>query len=54
VNSTGSGQLIFPVRLFAARLVATRHERMHDEQMESLGPTDPVSGPMPPAANRTN
>jgi len=42
VNSIGLGQLIFPVRLFAARTVATRRERMSEDEMEALGYTDPL------------
>ena len=42
VNGIGPGQLIFPVRLFAARTVAVRRERMSDEEMEALGYTDPL------------
>ena len=42
VNSIGPGQLIFPVRLFAARTVAARRERMSEEEMEALGYTDPL------------
>ena len=41
-NSIGPGQLIFPVRLFAARAVAARRERMSDEEVEALGYTDPL------------
>ena len=42
VNGIGPGQLIFPVRLFAARTVAARRERMSDQEMEALGYTDPL------------
>ena len=42
VNSIGPGQLIFPVRLFAARTVAARRERMSDEEREALGYTGPL------------
>ena len=42
VNSIGPGQLIFPVRLFAARTVASRRDRMSEEEMEALGYTDPL------------
>jgi integrase len=42
VNSIGPGQLIFPIRLFAARTVAARRERMSDEEMEAFGCTDPL------------
>lgn len=42
VNGIGPGQLIFPVRLFAARTVAARRERMSEEEMEVLGYTDPL------------
>ena len=41
-NSIGPGQLIFPVRLFAARTMAARRERMSEEEMEALGYTDPL------------
>ena len=41
-NSIGQGQLIFPVRLFAARTVAARRERMSEEEMDALGYTDPL------------
>ena len=42
MNSIGPGQLIFPVRLFAARTVAARRERMSDEEKETLGYTGPL------------
>lgn len=41
-NSIGPGQLIFPVRLFAARTVASRRERISEEEMQALGYTDPL------------
>ena len=37
-----SGPTHFPVRLFAARTVAARRERISDEEMEALGYTDPL------------
>jgi integrase len=40
VNGIGPGQLIFPVRLFAARTVAARRDRMSEQEMEALGYTD--------------
>jgi len=42
VNNIGPGQLIFPVRLFTARTVAARRERMSEEEMQALGYTDPL------------
>ena len=36
-NGIGPGQLIFPVRLFAARTMAARRERISEEEMEVLG-----------------
>lgn len=42
VNGIGSGQLIFPVRLFTARTVAARRERMSEQEMQALGYTGPL------------
>jgi integrase len=42
VNNIGPGQLIFPVRLFTARTVAARRERISEEEMQALGYTDPL------------
>jgi hypothetical protein len=42
VNGISPAQIIFPVRLFVARTVAARRQRMSDEEMQALGYTEPL------------
>lgn len=43
-NGIGPGELIFPVRLFVSRMVATRRERLSDEELVALGSITAANG----------